>query len=133
MLNIIIPSLACFQKPVSIIEDCLDPVVITRINPLMINNRIHVIWIIIVLETGQLIIFPVFMKIRDEVGYAGVEKFHTAQPLYIGCDHQRIHALDLSAYVHQLCHFTGKLSNAFMNKIYIMFCFIGQTPLPETL
>ena len=75
--NTIIAATAFFHKRICIRQDACKPAGIIFL-PLMVDNLVKILWIIIVLKTFNFVILFIFMKIFNKVGKAGIEQLHAA-------------------------------------------------------
>ena len=98
----------------------------------MINDGIHVIWVIVMLKPFQLFIALCLMQMGNEIGNAGIEQFHPAQAFDIGGNHKRVHTLYLAADFHKLCHLAGQFRDAFVDKVNAMLDLIGKASFSES-
>ncbi len=85
-------ALATIQQYFRIIDDRCRPDININISA-MVNDKVLVIWIGVVLKTGQIYTGVVSMVVFTALA-TGIQQFNAAQISDIGFYHQRIHSLD---------------------------------------
>lgn len=112
-------ALATIQQYFRIIDDRCRPDININISA-MVNDKVLVIWIGVVLKTGQIYTGVVSMVVLYRPGHTGIQQFNATQISDIGFYHQRIHSLDAGIDPHHFGDLFTQILDTAMKQIHTM-------------